>query len=84
MKIIRYEESVYYANVENFKYKIMKMCGINPDLIIAKLKKEQERDKKNVERLRRLEKNSKNVGKNYFVSFCEEIIFRASDIFFVK
>jgi anti-anti-sigma regulatory factor len=28
MKIIRYEESIYYANVDNFRYNIMKYSGI--------------------------------------------------------
>ena len=30
MKIIRYEESIYYANVDNFKYKIIKLSQIDP------------------------------------------------------
>jgi MFS superfamily sulfate permease-like transporter len=30
IKIIRFEESIYYANVDNFKYKVMKIVGINP------------------------------------------------------
>ena len=46
IKIIRYEESVYYANVENFKYKIMKMCQINPDEILAQIIKAKEREEK--------------------------------------
>lgn len=30
IKIIRYEESVYFANVENFKYKIIKLSKNHP------------------------------------------------------
>ena len=30
IRIIRYEESLYYANVDNFKYKIIKLSKINP------------------------------------------------------
>jgi hypothetical protein len=83
MKIIRYEESVYYANVDNFKYKIVKMCGINPDLILAKLKKEQERDKKALEKLRKLEKKAKNVTKStrlsqYFTAIKSIFLFEKS------
>ncbi len=46
IKMIRYEESVYYANVENFKYKIVKLCGINPDEVIAQAKANQEKQAK--------------------------------------
>ena len=31
IKIIRYEESIYYINVDNFKYQVMKLSGINPE-----------------------------------------------------
>lgn len=43
IKIIRYEESVYYANVENFKYQIMKLVGINPFETLTVMKKKQKR-----------------------------------------
>ncbi len=33
IKIIRYEESVYYANVDNFKYHIIKISQTNPNEI---------------------------------------------------
>ena len=39
IRIIRYEESVYYVNVENFKYKIIKLSQINPTDILAKINK---------------------------------------------
>ena len=37
IKIIRYEESVYYVNVDNFKYKVIKLTGINPELVLRKI-----------------------------------------------
>ena len=36
IRIIRYEESLYYANVDNFKYKIIKLSKINPTAEIMK------------------------------------------------
>ena len=41
IKILRYEESIYYANVENFKYKIIKLSGVESnkcmdDKVLAK------------------------------------------------
>ena len=38
IKIIRYEESLYFANVENFKYQIVKYVGIVPSDILAEIK----------------------------------------------
>jgi MFS superfamily sulfate permease-like transporter len=37
VKIIRYEESVYYANVDNFKYKILKLSGVKPSEVLAEI-----------------------------------------------
>jgi hypothetical protein len=51
MKIIRYEASVYYANVDNFIYKIIKLSGLEPNELIAKINKkkaEYERLKKDI------------------------------------
>jgi hypothetical protein len=42
IKIIRYEESVYYANVDNFKYRIVKLCGIDPDEVLEQIRLKQE------------------------------------------
>lgn len=44
MRIIRYEESVYYVNVDNFKYKVFKLSKINPDEIKAKISSETKRE----------------------------------------
>jgi hypothetical protein len=41
IKIIRYEESVYYANAENFKYRIMKTIGINPFHVLKEKKRRE-------------------------------------------
>jgi MFS superfamily sulfate permease-like transporter len=37
--IIRYEESIWYGNVENFKYQIYKTSGINPLKIMERINK---------------------------------------------
>ena len=39
IKIIRYESSVFYANVENFTYKIEKLSGIDKHEIMNKINK---------------------------------------------
>jgi hypothetical protein len=41
IKILRYEESIYFANCENFIYKIIKFSGVNPNEIISKIKKKK-------------------------------------------
>ena len=35
IKIIRYEANIYYANVENFAYKIMKLSTLRPNEIVS-------------------------------------------------
>jgi len=37
IKIIRYEESVYYTNVDNFKHKVTKLVGFNPEDVFDKV-----------------------------------------------
>lgn len=54
IKIIRYEESVYYVNVDNFKYKIFKLSQINPTEVLAKINKSYQNE------LKIREKRSKN------------------------
>jgi MFS superfamily sulfate permease-like transporter len=39
IKILRYEESLYYANVEYFKYQIYKQVGLKPEDMLAKAKR---------------------------------------------
>jgi MFS superfamily sulfate permease-like transporter len=41
VKIIRYEESIWYGNVENFKYQIYKTSGIDPIKVINRINKEK-------------------------------------------
>jgi hypothetical protein len=48
IKIIRYEESLYYANVDNFKYQVFKLSGVNPEEINISIKKEEKLAIKNV------------------------------------
>ena len=38
---MRYEESIYYANVDNFKYRLMKVVGINPFEVLREEKRVQ-------------------------------------------
>ena len=40
-KILRFEESVYYANVDNFKYKVMKYSELNIDGVMKKILREK-------------------------------------------
>ena len=39
IKIIRYESSVFYANVEGFSYKITKLAGVDTASIIQQINK---------------------------------------------
>ena len=41
IKIIRDEASIYYANVENFVYKMVKTTGVRPAEIIEKINKKR-------------------------------------------
>ena len=66
IKIIRYEENIYYANVENFKYRIIKLVGINPITIInqqIKLEKKMNKVKQEsvLEKLRKKIKPKKSL-----------------------
>ena len=38
---MRFEESIYYANVDNFKYKVVKFSKMNVAEILAKINKEK-------------------------------------------
>ena len=41
IKILRFEESVFYANVDNFKYKVIKFSELKINEILAKIKRER-------------------------------------------
>ena len=76
---MRYESSLYYANVENFIYKIKKLSDINPNELIQKI----QRKKLEALRIKKLmEKNKKQVS--YFdeviASNEEDLNRRISDI----
>ena len=47
VKIVRYEESIYYANVDNFKYRIVKAVEIDPKEISSQLAKLEKKAKGN-------------------------------------
>lgn len=42
IKIIRYESSLFYVNVENFVYKIFKLSGVNPNNYIERMNKKKD------------------------------------------
>ena len=44
VKIIRFEESLCYVNVENFKYKILKLSTVNPTDILANILKQSKKE----------------------------------------
>jgi MFS superfamily sulfate permease-like transporter len=47
IKIICYHESLYYANVENFKYQITKAVGIVPSDVLMEIKNLSKKKKGN-------------------------------------
>lgn len=52
IKIIRYESSIFYANSENFTYKIKKLSGVSPDEILEKINKRKKEFKKKIHRIK--------------------------------
>lgn len=56
LKIIRYEANIYYANVENFVYQIVKLSTINPAEQIALIQKYQTKSDKLIEKLEKKNK----------------------------
>lgn len=56
IKIIRYEESVFYANVDNFKYKVFKLAELKPSEILSEISKEYERECKKIDKLEKKQK----------------------------
>lgn len=52
IKIIRYESSVYYANSENFVYKIIKLSQVDPYDLIAKINKKKAEHAKMLRKLK--------------------------------
>jgi hypothetical protein len=57
IKIIRYESSIFYANVDNFVYRIFKLSGLNPNDVIEAMKKKREqfaKDKRKAEHMKKV------------------------------
>ena len=52
IKIIRYESSIYYANVENFLYKIVKLSQANPNELIGRVHKKQKEYEAKINKLK--------------------------------
>ena len=53
IKIIRYEESIYYANAETFKYKVIKLSEVDPFEIINKIKRDAKQQENEYKKLRK-------------------------------
>ena len=51
IKIIRYEESVYYVNADNFKFQVMTLSGINPEAFSQKIERLCKKQYKQLEKL---------------------------------
>lgn len=68
IRIIRYEESLYYANVDNFRYKIMKLSKINPDTIKYRIQKESQREIKSFIQMFKQKKTNKEAISHLEVS----------------
>jgi hypothetical protein len=56
IKIIRYEESIYYANAENFRYKVIKLSEVDPLDVLNSIQREYKRLLKD---FKKLKKNNK-------------------------
>jgi MFS superfamily sulfate permease-like transporter len=79
IKIIRYEESVYYANVDNFTSRIIKLVGIDP-LTNRKVTSDSE----NIEIEENEEASLPNLPINQGVSFLVKTLHITRFIFFSR
>ncbi len=52
VKIIRYESPIYYANAENFSYRIFKATGVNPRQVMKTINKEKEIIRKHLKKIK--------------------------------
>ena len=50
-KIIRYEANIYYANVENFTYQVLKLSSVKPREIIEQIEKKKEESEKRIKKI---------------------------------
>ena len=62
IKIIRYEESVFYANVDNFKYKVQKLAGVVPSEVLADIENECKVQYKPLEKMAAKQKKLSEAG----------------------
>ncbi len=58
IKIIRYEESIYYANAENFRYKVIKLSEVDPLDVLNSIQREYKRLLKDFKKLKRNNKRN--------------------------
>ncbi len=68
IKIIRFEESVFYANVDNFKYNVIKFSQLKVNEILTKIKLERAN-------LAKLMLEKKTIQVNYYCVECVTIIY---------
>jgi hypothetical protein len=69
IKIIRFEQSIYYANVENFMYKVIKNSGVDPSNVLYKITRLQANHAKLVKK-----KLREQVWYFNILNFCVSII----------
>ena len=65
IKIIRFEASLYYANVENFNYKVTKLASVKLDEILPAIKKAEQQYEENKRKIKaKYAKMEKQAKKN--------------------
>ena len=62
IKMIRYEANIYYANVENFIYQVLKLSQVKPREVVELIEKKKEQSEKVIKKIKA--KNKKKVSKN--------------------
>jgi MFS superfamily sulfate permease-like transporter len=75
IKIIRYEANIYYANVDNFKYRVAKLSSLNTKEIVALIDKQKENFHKQVEKLKKQKvRDNKNKEKVFTEEFEKSVL----------
>ena len=73
IRIIRFEASLYYANVENFNYKVAKLSEIKVDEVTAAVKKAKVQYEENTRKIKaRHQKIEKQAKKNALKAIDED------------
>jgi len=62
IKIIRYEANIYYANVENFIYQVIKLSQVKPREVVELIERKKEQSEKIIKKIKA--KNNRNILKN--------------------